>query len=62
MKNEFFHSMVGGWLLAACYSWIVRTVIEVPIESAWHWGPIATFMVLVLIGAAAEEETRAEIN
>ena len=45
--------LIGWWVLSAGYSWLVRTTFEVDVLSAWNWGPILAFLLIML---CAEEE------
>ena len=49
--------IIGWWVLSAGYSWIVRTTFEVDALSAWNWGPILAFLLIMM---CAEEEPAAK--
>lgn len=48
--------LIGWWVLSAGYSWLVRTTFEVDALSAWNWGPILVFLLIMMcvksLGAA----------
>lgn len=43
--------LIGWWILSAGYSWLVRTFFEVDALSAWNWGPILVFLLIMMCGA-----------
>lgn len=58
--TQIANTMFGGWILAACYSWVLRAAFEVDVFSAWHWVPIVMFLSLIFVGACAGDEPQVE--
>lgn len=51
--------LIGWWVLSAGYSWLVRTTFEVDALSAWNWGPILVFLLIMMCGTEEEPATKA---